>query len=95
METEHRETVYGLGCITSKETRPGYYYLYAEWSFKGQRFCKSCGNADDPQSRQRALDKLREAALDRIADLQRDLDQLRKGLALDAEDNPSGGRSRT
>lgn len=95
MVVRHRETVYGLGCITTKETRPGHHYRYAEWSNKGKRFCKSCGNADDPKSRQRALDKLREATRDRIADLQRDLDQLEKDLKLDSEGSPPGGRSRT
>ena len=95
MVVKHREAIYGLGCITTKETRPGHHYLYAEWSNKGRRYCKSCGNASDPKSRQRALDKLREATRERIADLQRDLDQLQKDLKLDTEDGPPGRRSRT
>lgn len=93
MEAEHHKTVYGLGCITSKETRPGHHYLYAEWSINGERACEACGNAADPKSRQKALDKLREATLKRMTLLQRDLDRLRKSLELDAEGSPTGGYS--
>ena len=80
MTVKRREAVYGIGCITTKETSPGHHYLYAEWSINGNRTCKSCGNADDPDSRRRALDELCGAALDRMAALQRDLDRLRADL---------------
>ena len=70
---------YGIGCITIKRTNPGSDsgYVYAEWSVNGRRHTKSCGNADRPQSRQRAKDILRGALQDRIAALEEELGRLR------------------
>ena len=89
MATEHRETIYGIGCITAKNTHPDRddWYLYAEWSVRGQRHCKSCGNAANPKSYQRALAVLREVALNRIAALQSEIERLRAAL------EPGAGQS--
>lgn len=89
MATKRRETIYGIGCITAKNTHPGRddWYLYAEWSIGGQRRCKSCGNAANPESHRRARDVLDRAALERIAALQSEIERLRAAL------EPGAGQS--
>jgi hypothetical protein len=86
MAKRRRDTIYGIGCITIKETYParGTKYLYAEWSVGGRRFSKSCGNAADPESRRRAMEALRRAALARVEALQSEIGRLRAALGPDA-----------
>ena len=80
MVARRRGTVYGIGCITEKETHAGRVYLYAEWSLRGRRHCESCGSAADPKSRELALDKLRAATLERVAALRKEIAGLQAAL---------------
>ena len=77
MVTNHK--IYGIGSITIKRTNPGSDsgYVYVEWSVSGRRYTKSCGNADKPQSHQRAKDILRGILQDRIETLEAELGRLR------------------
>lgn len=87
MAGNYRASIYGIGCITEKTTyaKRNTRYVYAEWSVDGKRSSKSCGNATDPNSRKRAMDKLREVAQDRVDALQSEIERLQEALKSDAE----------
>ena len=73
--------MYGVGGITTKETRPGHVYRYVEWSVDGTYHSKSCGRADDPDSHKRALIILLTLATSRIEAILADMRGIEAELA--------------
>ena len=86
-KTHPLTTVYGTGCITTKQTNPGKCYVYAEWRANGKRYCKSCGNIDDPDSQKRALRVLHGVALDKMGAIMEDMRRIQAELAADHTKN--------
>ena len=84
MAKKNSENVYGIGCITHKQTSTGKYantYVYAEWHADGRHHSKSCGNVKDPASRKRAQEVLLETAMRRVENLNVAITRLQKDIA--------------